>query len=351
MERKDTIRIILAISVAAIGLYLALQGVDFAKVGQALEQANWTWIIIAEVLVVGTLFIRAQRWRILLGRKISLRDAFGLIGIGYLVSGVVPLRAGDPARAIAASLRGPVSVMGALSTVVVERTLDMLIVVLVLVTTLPFVPGLQAYLTAEQAGGALSFEMLLILSGVLSFGMLVTMILVGVFPQKVEAIARYVLTRLHIPNPERWLRPVQNVLDGLAVLRSPREGLNIALWTLALWVTTVAYFGAALQGFHTFLPSDQPVPLMGTVATWASAFGMVFPAPGGIGSFHYAVRQSLVLGFNVSEDVAFAYAVIVHALSYLLTISIGAVTLLLWGLSFKQLITKRNTNAESSSNP
>jgi hypothetical protein len=165
----------------------------------------------------------------------------------------------------------------------------------------------------------------------------------ALFPRQIEALARRVLAFLHIPNPERWLRPVQNVLEGLAVLRSPAEGIRIVLWSLVLWVASAAYFIAALQAFRGSFPTGSPtltVPLMGTVAMWASAFGMVFPAPGGIGSFHYAVRQALVLGFGLSEDIAFTYAVVVHALSYLLSIGIGAGTLLLWGLSFKQLIDK-----------
>jgi glycosyltransferase 2 family protein len=344
MERKDIVRIIVAIGVAVMGLYLALQGVNFKDVGQALRHANWAWIVVAELLVLVTLVVRAQRWRIFLGRKLSLHETFGLIGIGYLVSGVVPLRAGDPARAIVASLRGPVSAMGALSTVVVERTLDMLIIVMILLATLPFVPGLQIYLTTGQAGGGLSFRLLLGLSGGLSLGVLLALVLMALFPRQIEVFARRTLTFLHIPNPERWLRPVQNVLEGLAVLRSPAEGIRIVLWSLVLWVASAAYFIAALQAFRVSFPTgslyshDFTVPLMGTVAMWASAFGMVFPAPGGIGSFHYAVRQALVLGFGLSEDIAFTYAVVVHALSYLLSIGVGAGTLLLWGLSFKQLI-------------
>ncbi len=347
MERKDIVRIAVAIGVAVIGLYLALQGVNFKDVAHALRHANWAWIVIAELLVLVTLVVRAQRWRIFLGRKLSLRDTFGLIGIGYLVSGVVPLRAGDPARAIAASLRGSVSVMGALSTVVVERTLDMLIIVMILLVTLPFVPGLQAYLTTGQAGDGLSFSLLLILSGVLSLGVLLTLMLMALFPRQIEVLAQRVLELFHIPNPERWLRPVQNILEGLAVLRSPAEGVRIVLWSLVLWVTSAAYFAAALHAFRTSFSTNGldssafMVLLMGTVAMWASAFGMVFPAPGGIGSFHYAVRQALVLGFGFSEDIAFTYAVVVHALSYLLSILVGTGTLLLWGLSFKQLMSSK----------
>ena len=122
--KKRAFQVILTLLLSAAALYVALRGISFADVGEALAQVDWGGMIIALVLILGTLVIRAQRWRVLLGRTVSLPDAFGLIGIGYLISGVLPLRAGDPARAVGASLRGPISALAALSTVVVERVLD-----------------------------------------------------------------------------------------------------------------------------------------------------------------------------------------------------------------------------------
>jgi hypothetical protein len=71
---------------------------------------------------------------------------------------------------------------------------------------------------------------------------------------------------------------------------------------------------------------------------WASAFGMVFPATGGIGSFHFAVREALTWGFDVPRDMGFAYAVIVHAIPYLSGIVLGTVSVLLWGISLRSLV-------------
>lgn len=335
--KKRSLQIIVTLVLSALALYVALHGVNFAEVGAALQQVHWGWLALTFALILVTLVIRAQRWRILLGRKLSLRDTFGLINIGYLVSGVLPLRAGDPARAVAASTRGPVSVIAALSTVVVERVLDMFLIVIMLAGTLPFVPGLRTYLAGGQLGGSLSFQLLIVLSGVLALGMLVTFILVALFPQKIEALAQRVLEMLHIPNPERWLKPVQHALDGLIALRSVREGAAMLLWSLALWIVTPLYFMVTMQACRAFLPPGD-FPLKAVVVTWASAFGMVFPATGGLGSFHFAVREALFWGFAIARDPGFTYAVIVHALPYLTGIALGALTLLIWGMSFKSLV-------------
>ncbi len=335
--KNKTLQIIVTVLLSALALYLAFRGVDFQTVGNALKQVHTGWIIITIGLIFLTLFIRAQRWRILLKRQVSLGDAFGLINIGYLISGVLPLRAGDPARAVAASWRGPVSALAALSVVVVERVLDMFIIILILLATLPFVQGLRTYLATGQLNAMLSFDMLLILSGSLAFGILAAFILIAFLPQKVEALARRVLEKLQVPHPERWLKPLQNILEGLAVLRSPRQGLSIIGWSCLLWIVTPAYFAAAMRACGAFLPKGQ-LMLKSTVATWASAFGMVFPATGGLGSFHFAVREALFWGFAIPRDLGFTYAVIIHALPYLTGIILGAITLITWGISFKNLV-------------
>ncbi|MBN2007123.1 MAG: flippase-like domain-containing protein [Anaerolineae bacterium] len=341
MKNKG-VQITLTLILSALALYVALKDVKFGEVAGALRQVQLGWIFVTLVLIFLTLLIRAERWRILLGRKVSLRDAFGLINIGYLVSGVLPLRAGDPARAVAASLRGPVSPLAALSVVVVERVLDMGLVLLMMLGTLPFVEGMRTYLATGKVNSWLSNELALTLVGVMAFGLLAAFLLVAFFPIVVERIARWILEKLHIGAPERWLRPLRSMLDGLAVLRSPRDGLAIILWSLALWMITPAYFWTVMQACSAFLPSGN-LALQSVVATWASAFGMVFPAVGGLGSFHAAVSTALSWGFAIPGDLGVTYAIVVHALPYLTGIILGAITLLVWGVSFKSLVSQAQT--------
>ncbi len=338
-ERKQLLHILAALGVTALSLYLALRGIDLREVVQALRRITWSWFALSIALHLVTLGIRAQRWRLLLDRRISLGDSFGLMVIGYLVSNVLPLRAGDPTRAFAASLRGPVSALAALSTVVVERVLDMALIVIILLGTLPFVPGLQTYLVQGQTGTPLSFNLILLLSGSLALGMLVSFILIALYPRRVEALALHILKALRLPQPERWLRPLRKVMDGFAALGSPRSALTILLWSLLLWVTTIGYFLAAMLACADFIP--HPTWLQSTVATWASAFGMVFPATGGIGSFHFAVREALYWGFDIARDWGFTYAVVVHAVSYLDNVILGAATMMLWGLSLKGVVRRK----------
>jgi hypothetical protein len=334
--KKRTVQIVLTVILSIAALYIALRGINFADVRRALSQVRWVWIALTFGLILVTLVIRAERWRILLGRTLSLSDTFGLINIGYLISGVLPLRAGDPARAVGASLRGDVPALAALSTVVVERVLDLLMVILILVGTLPFVPGLRDYLAAGEVGGFFSYRVILILSGILAFGILLALVLIAVFPAVTEALGRWLLAKVGVKNPDRWLAPLHHILEGLDALRSFQDGGLVLFWSIMLWVTTAVYFITGLQASRAFIP--EPTALKGVVAMWASAFGMVFPATGGIGSFHFAVREALFWGFDLPRDLGFAYAVLIHALPYLTGIALGALALITWGLSVKRLI-------------
>lgn len=327
---------VIALSVTAVSLYLALRGVNFTAVAQAMQQVRALWLITSIGLIFLTLVIRAQRWRVLLKRQLSLKDTFGLINIGYLVNGVLPARAGDAARGVAGSLRGTVTMLAALSTVVVERVLDMLFIILVLVATVPFVPGLQHYLATGSLGQGISLNWVITASGVLALGIVVAFVVVAAFPRKVETVTLRLLTRLHIPRPERLLRPVQHILEGLSALGSLRAGLEIALWTMLLWAVTAVYFFTVMLACDAFIP--EPSMLKSLVAMWSSAFGMVFPATGGIGSFHFAVREALFWGFELSREFGFTYAVLTHALAYLLGIILGAGALLSWGISLREVM-------------
>ncbi|MBN1262549.1 MAG: flippase-like domain-containing protein [Anaerolineae bacterium] len=337
--KKQGVQIVITLLLSLVALVVALRGIDFAVVGEALRRVHWGWLGVTFVLVVVILFVRAQRWRVLLDNRLSLWDSWGLIVIGYLISGVLPLRAGDPARAVGASVRGPVNVLAALSTVVVERVFDMLLILVLLVATLPLVPGLQTYVAEGQLSETISVNLVLTLSGVLSAGLVLVFVLLALFPARFEALVRRVLAWLHFRNPDRWLGPVQKVLDGFKALGSPATAASVLFWSVLLWALTLGSFYTALRACQAFIP--EPSWLASMTAMWASVFGMIFPSQGGLGSFHFAVREALYWGFAVPREAGFAYAVVIHALPYLMGIVLGAVMLAVWGMSIQELI-KRN---------
>jgi len=328
--KRRIIQITLAVLIAGGGLALALRGLDFAAVTEALRQARRGWLLVTLVLLWFVLIARAARWRLLLGCHVSLGDAFGLTNIGYLVNNLLPMRLGDAAKAVAAGLRsdGNLSPLAALSTVVVERVLDLLTIVLLMIATLPFI--VAGSLDNYRTGG--------LLSGAVALGLCIALVLAARYPEFWEKLAGRVFVFLHLPAADRWQARVGELLEGLAPLRSLRGGVQLAGWSLVLW-------GLVVIGFQTLLYAFLPAPpaLAGAVITWAAALGMMFPAPGGIGPYHAAVIQALTRVFDVPLAQAQAYAFVAHALSYLLGVILGAAALLRWGLSFRQVVRQAQT--------
>ncbi|HIE38277.1 MAG TPA: flippase-like domain-containing protein, partial [Anaerolineae bacterium] len=143
----------MGLAISAVALVLALLGIDLPRVAETLAQADYLWLLPTALGVLVYLFARSVRWRLLLGPEVSLSRCFWVTNIGYLVSNVLPFRLGDPARAAVIGRGGSVSTAAALSTVVVERVLDMLMVVALLAGTAPLVSGAGSAVGAGLVGG------------------------------------------------------------------------------------------------------------------------------------------------------------------------------------------------------
>jgi uncharacterized protein (TIRG00374 family) len=302
-------------------LVLALLGIDPVEIGIAFAQARYIYLVPAGLSLIAYLFVRSVRWRILLGPGVSLARCFWVTNVGYLVSNVFPFRLGDPARAVAIGLDGEAKVSAALSTVVVERVLDMLMVVLLLAASLPFI---------KEAGLLRDAGVFAALAAVVaSAGLL----LVALRPDWVRRIAAWTLARVPGLDPQRWLSMLDGLLDGLAALRSPRRLFELLLWSVVTWAFVVGYYWGMLWAFL-----DRPPLVQGSFLTCAIGLGMAIPAaPGAMGVFEAVARAALEVPFGVSEEQALAVAFGSHAFQYILSTLLGLLGLAQMGLSLKQL--------------
>jgi uncharacterized protein (TIRG00374 family) len=257
------------------------------------------------------LFARAVRWRLLLPPKVSLSRAFWVTNIGYLVSNVLPFRLGDPARAVVIGLDEGVSTAAALSTVVVERVLDMLMVVALLAGVIPFVGGVgEAVVAGRIAGGA-------------ALAAVAVLIFLAFRPDWGRAVMRRVLGLIPRLDSERLAQSFDGLFDGLAPLRSGRRGLALLAWSVLTWACVVAFYWALIRAF---LP--QPPPLASPFLVCVVGLGMAIPSsPGAMGVFHYVARLGLTVPFGVPVDQAVTIAFAIHTFQYVLGCLMGLIGL------------------------
>jgi len=132
----------ISIAVSAIAFWLAFRGVQVAEVADTLRTANYFYVLPALACIVVGLMARALSWQTILGRKVPFWRAFTALNEGYLLSNVLPFRLGELGRAYLVSRNRGLSTSQAFSSVIVERMIDLCMIVVLFATVLPLVAGL-----------------------------------------------------------------------------------------------------------------------------------------------------------------------------------------------------------------
>lgn len=300
----------LGLAVSAGTLYLAFRGLHWAEVGDALAEANYGLLALALPLMVASLYVRAVRWGVLFHprRDLRLGSLFGAMNAGYAINNVLPVRIGELARAYLIGETERVSRVHSLSTIIVERTLDTLVVVAFLIVTLPFIDA-PAWARGPALLVGLGFLALAALLAGLHAARDRAMVLVG-------RVVRFL--------PERMRAQAEaaadSAIEGFAVLRRPAVLAEVTFWSVASWGVSAVLVYTVLRAFDLDLPFSAAVFVM-----CATALGMVVPSsPGYIGVFHAIAIQSLVGVFDVDRNRAASFALVLHGYLYLTPIVFGA---------------------------
>ncbi|HEC35403.1 MAG TPA: flippase-like domain-containing protein [Anaerolineae bacterium] len=309
MRRRWRLWVGLVISGAA--LVLALLGIDLSRVAETLARAEYLYLIPTTVGMLASLLARSVRWRLLLGPEVSLSRCFWVTSVGYLLSNILPFRLGDPARAVVIGQGGKVSTAAAFSTVVIERVLDMLTVVVLLAGLAPFISGVGSALGAGLVAGGAA----LAASAVL--------LLLAFRPDWGRRAVRWAMARMPRMDGERWTRVLDGLIEGLTPLRSGRRGLALLAWSVVVWACVVFFYWSLLRAF---LP--QPPVLAAPFLVCAVGLGMAVPSsPGTVGVFHAIARYGLTGPFGVPDNQAVTIAFAVHAFQYVVMCLLGLVGL------------------------
>ena len=299
----------LGISLVAFGL--AFRGARWGDVLEALRQANYFYILPALGLIFLGQVARAQSWRTLLGREIPFGRVFSALNAGYLLNNVLPFRLGEIGRAYLISRSQPgLRTTQALSTVLVERLLDLLIIVLMLTVFLPLVLGV-----AQVRGAAIA-------SALVGLAALVGLLVVARQRELVLRVARWGLARIPQLKGEHWEARAGAFVDGLSPLKDAPRSLSAAFWSALAWASAGLATWMLLVGF---LPSATLE--MGFFVLIVTALGIAVPsAPASAGVFEAAAVLALT-AFQVDKSQALSYAVVLHALHFVLLSSLGLVAL------------------------
>lgn len=299
----------IGIIITIVSLVLAFRGIQFDELGRAFSQLNWVWIPILSITFLIGYAGRVFRWQALFYPfRVGWVRVLGTLSVGYFLSNITPLRIGDFVRAYLIGKLEQVPVAHALSTVVVERTLDGLTVVLFLVLLLPVVPNLPPEVRSAATVLGVTGLVLLVAVAAISF-------------QREKGIA--LLKRLSSPfaflQRESIWQFVNHLIDGFAVVREPRPLLVAIFWSIYTWVFSSILTWLTLFAMGLNLPFTAAVLVQVLVALAVT----VAPSPGQLGVFHLTAVFTLTTFFGADSSTALAFAFVLHGLTYLWLMGLG----------------------------
>lgn len=310
---KNWVHLLTGAGIAGFFSYLFVMDTDAKQLMSALRQFSLMDLGIALLLLVASHAMRVLRWSQLL-RPVNPGASMGICLIPYgssiAVNNLLPFRAGDVYRIVGFSKQLGSSSWQVLGTVLVERILDLL--VLVIFAVVGMVDALSNFNGCgfiEEPWflpiGAIGFTCLVALSLAPSFAS----VYLQFYPDTTN-----VSWALH-----RYVHPLASqIANAIESLSSPSVWLPVIALSVLAWLMSGMVFSIAtasqLQSTSFWVP-------------WFSMavgnLGSLLPgAPGAVGTFHYFAALGL-LCYGVNWSTAVAAVVVVHAFQWVSTTSFG----------------------------
>ncbi len=295
---------------------LVARAADWSAVGSALRQANWLSLAWVPVLLMGSVFMRALRWRLILRDHAPARVGRLTLaaGIGVGANAVLPGKLGEAVAAHALGRLADLSRVQSLGLMIVTRIADVLIVFALVLGASFVLPSetIRAYRGVSLAAFAIALAIL------------VAPIIIGGprFQPLRTRVEQFVAARLGA-GPADFLRKFAR---GLASADRLADLALFLLATVGLWCLFSAALLVTMKAFGIACPVTLAPFVLGLMAVSA----MLPSAPGNVGTFHYF--GVLALGFiGVESNLATASIIAYHAIDMLGALALGAISAILAG--------------------
>ena len=323
------VRIILIVALTVFFLAFFLWKSNLHQVWRILLQTNAGWFVFALMINAGALVFRTIRWRILLHETHppAFYPTFVANAIGYMLSTVLPIRAGDVARPALLSRRTDIRFSEALGTVLTERVLDLL--------------SILSFFLFFCVNHWDKFRAAAYTTGTVLLLFLVMIVAFRFFQANVRRmhlwLGRFLPQRFHEP----WMRFFDAFAATMRITERPADFAGVLIATACIWACLTSQFFFVLIAAHRRLPFDSSFLLNA-----ATTLGIAIPTPGGVGGFHKICQYVLTTFYGFDIDSSVAVAVLFHIVGALPVVLIGSVLLLREGLNWREI--SQETRAEQT---
>ena len=306
------------------------KGFDFERVWSVLDgEVNYWWMLFSLVFgVFGHLF-RGWRWNLSLAplnEYPKLSNSVYAIFVSYAANLVIP-RIGEVSRCGVLAKYDGVSFSKSLGTVVTERLIDSLCVVMITFVTLLLQSGVFARFIKETGTDtSFIFHLFTSTNFYITLACIIALIL----------LAYYLFRKLSVFAKVKGI--LNDIWLGCMSLRHVDNLPLFIIYTIGIWL---CYFLQFYVAFFSFDFSSDLGLMAGLVMFVVGSIAVVVPTPNGAGPWHFAVITMMMM-YGISKDDAGIFALLVHGIQTFLLILLG-----IYGLVALPLTNKQNKPTNS----
>ena len=311
---RKTINIGLPLLFGGAILYWMYRDFDIESIRDVLlHKMNWWWMLASFPFGILAQAFRAWRWKQTLApldEHPRTKTCTNAIFLSYAASLVVP-RIGEFTRCGVLAKKDGVNFAKALGTVVTERAVDSLIILII--TALVLLLQMPVFLSFFSKTGTRIDDLTALLGMFSTTGYIVVAICA------VMTLMCFYIFRKKLAFYDKMKTTVQGILDGVMSLRNVSNVPLFLSYSLAIWG---AYFLHYYLTFFCFEGTSHLGLMCALVTFIVGSIAVLVPTPNGAGSWHFAVKTMLIL-YGVADNEALYFVLIVHTIQTLLVAALG----------------------------
>jgi glycosyltransferase 2 family protein len=332
--RKFVIQALKFLGFLALGillLWLAFRKVDFNRVGENLKQANYYWIVLSIIFSLLAFILRARRWQLLihpLGFHPTFWHTFHALMIGYIANIALP-RIGEVTRCVVLGKKEKIAVDKLIGTVIIERTIDFLSVLIFLILIIITSESLINKFLKESIFIPLKEKVLSVVNIPWEFWALLALIAITAL----YLMIRYRKSLRKFRFFSKIFDVAKGVITGLKTITNLNRKWEFIFLTVGIWVsyaimTWVVVFCLKSTSDITFWDS--------LIILVVGGLAMSVPVQAGFGAFHWAVSQVLIVMHGISREDGLTFAILSHESQIIFEILVGLVSIyIMYGRNHK----------------
>jgi uncharacterized protein (TIRG00374 family) len=316
----NSLKIVGFILIGVVLFWLVYRNQDITTIKESIINANYWWLGLSIILGIMSHTSRVLRWQLLinpLGYKPRNTTLFYSVMVMYLSNLAVP-RSGEFVRCSIVNRYEKVPFTALLGTVVTERIIDVIILAFLTIFVLIFQSSVLFNFLKNNPDSQQTLDNLsnyVWIFGLLAVLGILFILLLIVYRKRIKQ------TKIYL----KFQKIISNFIDGLKSFKTVEKKGLFLFHSIFIWLLYVIMLIVAFKAFE----STSELGFMAALTVFVmSAFGTVFPSPGGIGSYHFMVRETLFI-YGVSRANGLAFAFLAHGTQLILFLVFGLISLLI----------------------